>query len=58
MLDDECKINGTDAKLAGRLQKDLSPHPRFYASKKMQVRHRGGGGGCVVGCMEELVLCG
>ena len=38
MLDDECRLpNGTDAKLSGRLLQDLAAHPRFYASKRMQV---------------------
>jgi hypothetical protein len=46
-LDDECKINGSDMKLHGRLQKDLTTHPRFFVGKKMQVGREGGreGGG-------------
>lgn len=41
MLDDECKINGSDAKLTGRLHKELAQHARFYATKKMQVGGKG-----------------
>jgi myosin-5 len=49
MLDDECRLpKGSDDKLAGRLQKELGSHARFFVTKKMVaekhfgVRHYAG----------------